>query len=241
MAYYALYKAMKPFFAHLALPAPTDTLLWDMDGVLIDSLQHDIAICDALFSRHLGRAIRFSPDFIRSIFALDPAMFIDALLAQAGERTDNKKNLLDDYLELRRTTPFPLLPGVEDALKAATALGFKQGVVSNNASKDIERILKRAGIAQHFSAIIGNDVEKNGQRLRKKPAPDTYLFACETLGALPQKAAVFEDSVLGCTAGLEAGAYVIGLLTGSAGQKELEELKPKAPQQILPNLIDRPL
>ncbi|HVY12604.1 MAG TPA: HAD family phosphatase, partial [Alphaproteobacteria bacterium] len=147
--------------------------------------------------------------------------------------------LLEEYMHLRRTTPIPLLPGVKEALAAGAKLGLKMAVVSNNPQAEVDAILKTAGIHASFNAVIGNDLVINGQKLRKKPAPDFYLHGCTTLGITPQHAAVFEDSALGCQAGIKAGCHVVGLLTGSASLTELHTLQPK-PAQILPNLLEPP-
>ncbi|NDE90706.1 MAG: HAD family phosphatase [Alphaproteobacteria bacterium] len=234
---------MKPLFAHLRIPASTTAILWDMDGVLLNSLQHDIDICAPLFTRHLQRPISFSENFIRSIFAHDPIRFIDALLEQTGTTLPQaaRATLLNEYLAGRRDTPFPLLPGVRDVLSAAKAQGLKQTVVSNNATDDIKSILQNSKIADYFESVVGNDLTHNGKPILKKPAPDMYLHGAELLGVTPEQCVVFEDSVLGCTAGLCANAHVIGLLTGSAGQDELRTLQPQTPHQIYPSLIEKPL
>lgn len=230
--------SMKPLTFHLHIPERSAALLWDMDGVLLDSLQHDIDICGALFSSHLGQAITFAPEFIRSVFAYDPARFIDALLAhhRLEVTSQQRQHMLEDYLTGRRTTAFPVLAGVHDTLRAAQGAGLAQAVVSNNATHDIRAILDRSGLASYFSAVIGNDLLHHGQPVRKKPAPDMYLYASAQLGVPADRCVVFEDSALGCTAGLEAGAHVIGLLTGSASLEELRGLSPRGPHQIYQGL-----
>ncbi|MBI3419091.1 MAG: HAD family phosphatase [Proteobacteria bacterium] len=234
---------MKPLCCHLRIPETTRALLWDMDGVLLDSLGLDLQLSVALFSRTLQKPVTLSADFIRGIFAYDPARFVekifDQLEAEHGKfasRTRVSPGLLEEYLHLRRTSLIPLLPGVTEALGAAQKLGLRQAVVSNNPQFEVEAILKTAGLEKSFAALIGNDLTIHGKALRKKPAPDFYLHGCERLGASPQQAVVFEDSTLGASAGLAAGCHVIALLTGSAGIAELRALSP-APHQVFSNLL----
>lgn len=227
----------------LMLPEKCHALLWDMDGVLIDSLGLDQTICAALFTHYVGRPVVFSHALIRSLFALDPARFIDALMVEVEKesavthRDSVAEDILNAYEEVRRTARFPLLPGVHDTLVAAQRADVPCAVVSNNPSADLHKILRGAGIYDFFDVVVGNDEMAGGRKLQKKPAPDTYIYAAEKLGVMAKDCVVFEDSVLGCRAGLAAGAYVIGLLTGSADRADLEGLTPKAPQQILDNLI----
>jgi HAD superfamily hydrolase (TIGR01509 family) len=237
---------MKSLFNHIQAPPSTTALLWDMDGVLLDSLQLDIDILNPLFTRHMKQAVTLDIAFIKSIFAYDPTRFVEKIFdhleernIKCEERATLSPTLLKEYKHLRCTTPIPLLPGVREALEAAQKLGLKQAVVSNNPQKDLLAILKLANLDDYFSEIVGNDLTPGGRALQKKPAPDFYLYACEALQVPPARAVVFEDSALGCTGGLAAGCYVIGLLTGSASEEELRALTPP-PHALFKNLVESP-
>lgn len=237
---------MKPFYARLCLPSHVKALLWDMDGVLVDSLGLDITLVPALFSRALGRNVRVAPDYIRSLFALDPQRFIATIMDRLVEdhpldnRASLEKAVLEEYEAARRSSAFPLHPGVKDMLALAREKGLRQAVVSNNPQEDLLSILAHTGIKDSFDIIIGNDLADEGKTLRKKPAPDFYLLAMKKLGMRGGECAVFEDSALGCQAGRSAGAHVIGLLTGSAGFEDLKALT-LPPHQIYPDLVSAPL
>ena len=51
--------------------------------------------------------------------------------------------------------------------------------------------------------------------VRGKPAPDLYLHAADALGVDIERTAILEDSRVGATGALAAGATVIGLAAGS--------------------------
>ncbi len=232
---------MKLLSGHLTIPAGTAALLWDMDGVLIDSLTFDQKLCGTLFSTALGEPVTFAPTLIRSLFAYDPQTFIaklaEAVVVQRGTALPpaQVQAILEDYEEKRRHAVFPLLPGLPELLAHARALGLKQAVVSNNATADITQILQACGIAALFDGVIGNDLPVDGKVLRKKPEPDYYLHAAHLLGVAPRDAVVFEDSVIGCAAGIQAGAHVVGLLTGGTTAEQLR-VAPLRPHQIYPDL-----
>jgi beta-phosphoglucomutase-like phosphatase (HAD superfamily) len=235
---------MTPFFAHLSLPQNVDTLLFDMDGVLLDSLGLDIQIAGPLFTRYVGRPVAMEPAFIKSIFAYDPKKFLELIFDRVElegpvpNRDEIFPKMHEEYLQLRRTTPFPLLPGVKELLEHTAAKNFKRACVSNNPVVEVRNILKTSGIIGYFTEVVGNDMSDGDKPLRKKPAPDTYLFAASKFGSKPENCAVFEDSALGCMAGLAAGMHVVGLLTGSADKGDLQKLSP-SPQQIFKNFTEQ--
>jgi beta-phosphoglucomutase family hydrolase len=93
--------------------------------------------------------------------------------------------------------------------EAAREAGLRRAVVSSSAN--CREVLKAAGIADLFEAVIdGNVAEEKG--LKGKPAPDTFLAGAQALGVGPDRAAVFEDALAGVEAG-RAGhfAYVVGV------------------------------
>lgn len=213
----------------LVVPGDTAALLWDMDGVLLDTLGLDFEICNRLLAEHLGgrgaqdETPTVSRDFIRSIFAFHPDEFWRRILARVGEEPgidgalEALDPILDEYEEARRTATFALNPGIAEILAAATEAGLPMAVVSNNPTADVRAILTAAGIADMFREILGNDLEA----LAKKPAPDTYRAAARRLGVPIERCTVVEDSPLGLEAGHRSGARVVAVATGG---NELAEL-----------------
>ncbi|MFO8084377.1 MAG: HAD family phosphatase [Desulfobacterales bacterium] len=201
-----------------------EAILWDMDGVLLDSLGLDINVCNNLVQKYFGNHIQLSRDFIRSIFAYHPPEFWRRIL----EFVKNNFNITDafehfdtifpKYNEIRNNTAFKSNPGISEILADAKAQGIKCAVVSNNPTKDVKQIISQAHLSDYFDHVLGNDIKA----LKKKPAPDTYLLAAKMLGVAPRHCAVIEDSLLGAEAGHEAGCLTIGVCTGSADFETLE-------------------
>ncbi len=95
-----------------------------------------------------------------------------------------------------------------DLIRALREQGVKTGVVTS--SRHGREILHAAGLESLFDTVLdGNDLETLA--LKGKPDPDMYLHAAQSLGALPAKAAVFEDAAAGVTAGRRGG---FGLVVG---------------------------
>jgi HAD superfamily hydrolase (TIGR01509 family) len=210
---------------HLWIPADTQAILWDMDGVLIDSLSLDLVVCNQFLAQHFDNHVTLSKEFIRSLFAYDPVKFWELILAFVEETYNipNAIKVLDtvvkDFNQARHDCVFELNPGIEDILKAAHAESLKMAVVSNNLTEDVRETLNRSGILDYFESVVGNDI----QQIAKKPAPDTYLLAASLLDVNPEKCVVVEDSLIGAEAGYHAKCYTIGVATGSAEFEVFEQ------------------
>ncbi len=209
----------------LYIPQSTQAILWDMDGVLIDSLSLDFQICDQLLQKQFGQPITLTKAFIRSLFAYDAPRFWGYILDHVAENyaIPNPHQTLDailvDFNQARHTAVFELNPGIAEILADARKQGLKLAVVSNNTTEEVEKVLNNSGIFDQFDKVIGNDIEK----LAKKPAPDTYLFAARCLGLKPEQCVIVEDSLVGAQAGYQAGGFTIGVATGSADFKTLAQ------------------
>jgi HAD superfamily hydrolase (TIGR01509 family) len=202
----------------------TKAILWDMDGVLLDTLGLDVTVCNDLVQQYFGNRVVLSKEFIRSIFAYHPPEFWRMILAFVEKNFDIPgalqflDEILPKYNEIRNNTIFKPNPGIIETLKSAKEQAIKCAVVSNNPTKDVRQIISQAKLFDYFDHIIGNDIKN----LQKKPAPDTYLLAAELLGVAPEKCIVVEDSLLGAEAGHAAGCFTIGVCTGSADFQSLE-------------------
>ena len=208
----------------LWIPIDTQAILWDMDGVLIDSLSLDLVICNQFLAQRFGNHVTISTEFIRSLFAYDPVKFWEFILAFVKESYDipNASRMLDtivhDFNQARHNCVFKLNPGIADILEAVKASQLKMAVISNNPTQEVKETLSRSGILEYFDTVVGNDI----QDIAKKPAPDSYLLGANLLGVEPEKCAVIEDSLVGVEAGSSANCYPIGVATGGADFAVLE-------------------
>lgn len=216
----------------LEIPQKTSAILWDMDGVLIDSLGLDLIVCNDLLQAKFGSQVELSREFIKSLFAYDVPTFWKFILEKIetdfylpkDKTAPSYEELLNLYYQKRQNYPFETLPGIKEILAATLKPNIKIAVVSNNPRAEIEKILKNSGLGQiPFSAIIGTDEKINDQNINPKPAPDMYLAGIAKLAVEAKNCVVIEDSVLGVQAGRRAGCYVVGVGTGGGTIRELED------------------
>ena len=216
----ALAGAGGPLLAgRLPVPAGTAAVLWDMDGVLLDTLRLDLDCVTALLRSAAPGSAGVDATVIRRNFAYDPPEFWRRLLAAAGVDLPPARRaaLVEEYERLRATAVPALNPGIAEILRAAREQGLRQAVVSNNPAAAVRTMLGDAGILDRFDAVVGND--RPG--LASKPAPDTYLEAARVLGVEPGRCVVVEDSLLGGSAGRAAGCVTVGVATGGCDLDEL--------------------
>ena len=183
-----------------------DALLFDLDGVLVDSRhcierhwlawanQHHLNTDKVLHYAHGRRTL----ETIRLVAPhLDAER--EAAELEAGEAFDTVGLLkIHAALELLQTIP-------ADAWGIAT---------SGNRATALNR-LAFGGLPVPEVLICSEDVE-NG-----KPNPEPYLFAAMMLGAKPANCVVIEDAPAGIQAGRAAGMHVVGLISSNYTVEEL--------------------
>jgi len=87
--------------------------------------------------------------------------------------------------------------------------GFRRAVVSSSANT--HEVLDVTGLAQYVEQVV-DGVTIRTEGLRGKPAPDTFLAAAKGFGIDPSEAAVFEDALVGVSAGRSGHfGHVIGV------------------------------
>lgn len=209
--------------ARIQLPQDTGALLWDMDGVLLDTLSLEYGLVQELLDAHTdaGRMPRtpLARETVRGAFALSIPDFWRVILADRGVAADGALvDTLTAALERGRMEGAPaVLPGVRELLKGAAAAGLPAAVVSNNPAGHVTELLTRAGLGDVLTVVVGND-----QGLPGKPAPDMYLAGAEAVGVDATRCVALEDSLLGAQAARAAGCHVVGVATGAATFAELE-------------------
>lgn len=147
-------------------------------------------------------------DFLRS-------RGISASEQTVRELGDRKNAAFNQVLGRDGVEAYPGSIRLLDALR-----GTPLAVVSSSANAPA--VLRSAGLLDRFATVVSGSVAEE-HHLRGKPAPDTFLFAAEQLGAQAQRAVVVEDAVSGVAAG-HAGGFgaVVGVDRG-AGVDALRE------------------
>ncbi len=155
--------------------------------------------------------------------------------AQTIHGLGNRKNEI--VLQRIRAGGVQAYDGSVRYVRAVRDAGLRRAVVSSSAN--CHDVLVAAGIEDLFEARIDGVVAER-EKLRGKPAPDTFLAGARALGLPPGEGAVFEDALAGVAAG-RAGkfGYVVGV--NRVGQADaLREHGADVVVTDLADLLDRP-
>jgi beta-phosphoglucomutase len=187
--------------------APGLALIFDMDGVIVDSnpVHREAWVAynrrfglETTESMHEFMYGRRNDEIVRGFYG-------DALSGEEVARRGAEKERLYREMIGGRVDEI-LAPGLRPFL--ARLSGAPLAVATNAEPDNVDFVLERAGIRDCFQAVVdGHQVP------RPKPFPDVYLMAAGRLGTAPADCIVFEDSYTGVEAARRAGMRVIGVRT----------------------------
>ncbi|MGW8527257.1 MULTISPECIES: HAD-IA family hydrolase [Nocardiopsidaceae] len=178
------------------------TVLFDLDGVLVDSMESVRAGLTA--------------------WAAERGLDVDEVLEHSHGRTDiGLARLvaphLDPVEEARRIEAHEAaagdgvraLPAALGLLTELDARGRPWAVVTSGGDRIARSRLGTAGLPFPRVLVTADDVTEG------KPDPEPYLLGAERMGVSPQRCVVVEDSPNGASAGIAAGMPVLAVATTS--------------------------
>jgi HAD superfamily hydrolase (TIGR01509 family) len=186
---------------------PVDLVIFDCDGVLVDS---EVISCHAhaeTLTRH-GYPITADQVLLRFLGVSD---------REARQIIENEmgRRLPDDFdaqikqAALQRyASELAAIPYVGEAINA---IGVAKCVASSGTHEKIHHGLTCAGLYDRLAPNIFSATQVE----RGKPAPDLFLFAAERMQATPARCVVIEDSIPGIKGARAAGMTVLGFHGGS--------------------------
>jgi len=98
------------------------------------------------------------------------------------------------------------LPGVLDTLKLVKQQGYKVGLATSSYQRIVDAVLDKLDIAQYFDVCRSAEFETHG-----KPHPAVFMSTADLLGIKHTNCLVFEDSLNGVIAGKSARMKVIAV------------------------------
>lgn len=176
-----------------------DALLFDFDGVLVDSRAATDRLWRAWAARHGldGDAIMAVAHGRRSVELVESfAPHLDAAREAGGIETRAAAS----------ADGVAAMPGAETLLRELSSGAPDRWAIVTSATEALLRVrLAAARLSTPTVLVAAADVA------RGKPAPDGYRLAAERLGVAPEHALVFEDAPNGVAAARAAGMDVIGI------------------------------
>ena len=193
-----------------------DLVIFDCDGVLVDSERIAIRIDVEVIRRH-GWDI--SEDEVIELFVGRSDEFMRAEVARRTGRdlgADWDTAFVDDYRAALERELRPV-DGIVDALEAIDRLGLATCVASSGSHEKMRFTLGLTGLWDRFTGRIFSASEV----AHGKPAPDLFLHAAGRMRCEPARCAVVEDSAAGVEAALAAGMRVYAYSGGVTPARRL--------------------
>jgi HAD superfamily hydrolase (TIGR01509 family) len=190
-----------------------DTVLFDLDGTLCDTLPLIYESFAAAFTPVLGRS--FPDDEIRAMFGPpDHQIIRDQLPAEHHEAAIARYNTHYSSRHEDLVAPFP---GIPDLLADLDGAGHWLGVITGKSRSTALVSLELTHLAPFFRVVYaGDDVA------RQKPDPEAVLHALAVANEVPgPRAVIIGDSAADVLAGRSAGISTIGVTWGSPDHHEL--------------------
>jgi HAD superfamily hydrolase (TIGR01509 family) len=181
-----------------------DAVVFDMDGVIVDSEQVWDDVREQLAKERGGRWHEGAQAAMMGMSSPEWSAYMHDEIGLRESPDEINAEVVKRMLERYRDR-LPLIDGAVEAVRRL-ASEFRLGVASSSNLPLIAAVLERAGIAELFDAVVSSEEVPRG-----KPAPDVYLEAMRRLGAEPGQAAAIEDSSNGIRAAHAAGMHVIAL------------------------------
>lgn len=210
----------------MAMPAPRraprrlPTILFDLDGTLLDSIQLILESARYAFAK-LGRECPPDSEWLTGVgiplaaafnrYARDPADCAALIAAYREYQIPNHDRLIRGYGSVR------------EVVERLHRRGHDLGVATSKSEWLAMRGLARIGIARFMDTVVGCDVST-----RHKPDPEPVHIALKRLACEPRDAIFVGDSVHDILAGNAAGVRTVAVLWGAFSRRDLEPGQPTA-------------
>ena len=191
------------------------TLLFDLDGTLVDSLAD---LTEAV--NHMRNSFSLPPlpcSTVRAMVGKGARNLVrQALPDSSPDELGRGLALFINYNERHIADHSRPYPGIADLLETIAGQGVRMAVVSNKNEALSRLILERLGLARFFDAVCGGDTCPE-----MKPSPLPLFTAIEALGGTPDSSVMIGDSINDIGAGRNAGITTVGCSWGYGSDGEL--------------------
>jgi len=183
---------------------PAEAVIFDLDGVIVDSEQVWAEVRERFVRKQGGR---WSNDATREMMGMSSTEWSAYMADELGVPLPAREisdRVIEQVGDVYRQS-LPLIPGATDAVRRLGA-AWRLGLASSANRPLIDLVLELAGLSDLFEITISSEEVARG-----KPAPDVYVEATARLGIEPSHAAAIEDSTSGLLAARRARLAVIAI------------------------------
>lgn len=206
-------------------------ILFDMDGVLIDS---EFLMRHASIQALAEYGIQAKHEDFIEFTGMGEDRFVGGVAEKYGHTyTFDMKERAYDYFGQQVKEMAHIPAGVKEMLMQLHEMGLVLAVCSAADLRKVRYNIQAIGVDENiFSALVtGSDVK------RKKPFPDIYLEGARRVGIDPKDCLVVEDAISGIQAAHAAGMDAVGVPTTFSKEVLVEQSQP---QYLINEIRDLP-
>jgi beta-phosphoglucomutase family hydrolase len=194
-------------------------VLFDMDGVLVDSYRPHLESWQALAREE---ELPFDREALARAFGRTSREIIATLWPDRAEDAERLSERKEAAYRALIEADFPAMPGAAELVRDLDAAGLALALASSGPPANVELALERLRVRDCFAAVVtGHDVR------RGKPDPQVFLLAAERLGLPPAGCVVIEDAPVGVRAAHAAGMAAVALLSTGRRREDFAEVGPE--------------
>ena len=211
-------------------------VLFDMDGVLYDSMPHHAIAWQrsmAVFGINMSEADAYATEGARGVDTI--RMMVKRQQGRDIDEAEAQRMYDEKTRQFHALPETHIMPGIPELMKQIHADGLTIGVVTGSGQRPlINRLLKDFGEYLTEAHIVTAYDVKHG-----KPNPDPYLMGLQKCGNLkPWEAFVVENAPLGVKAGVAAQIFTIAVNTGPLPNEVLADCGANLIFEKMPNLAE---
>jgi len=181
-----------------------EAVVFDLDGVIVDSEQVWAAAREALARERGGRWHEHAQNDMMGMSSTEWSRYMHDVIGLEDPPEGISAEVVG-RLEATYREELPLIDGAPEAV-ARLAERWPLAVASSSNRPIIDLVLELGDLDRFFRATVSSEEVRHG-----KPSPDVYLEAARRLGVDPEHAAAVEDSHNGILAAKAAGMRVVAI------------------------------
>ncbi len=179
-------------------------ILFDMDGVLIDSEE---VMLHATMEALATFGIRTKPEDFDPFVGKGENLYVGGVALNHGFVYVPEMKAKTYACYGRHITEKNCIPGAAELIRTLCKAGIPHALCSGGELPKVRHNLRALGLTEgDFGAVLtASDVKRN------KPFPDVYQMGAAGLGLSPEECVVVDDTLSGVAAGKASGAYTIAV------------------------------
>ena len=193
-----------------------NTIIFDMDGVIIDSEPLHFELERELLEELGGK---ITPKELQAFVGTT-----DYYMWSTFKNKFNIENSIEEMIAMKKERflqnihKIDLVDNFEEFMLAVYSESYLLGLASSNNRKAVDSIIEKFNLDKYLEFIISGEEVSKG-----KPDPEIFLTAANKMNVKPCECLVIEDATNGIKAAKAAGMKCIGLKNPNSGGQDLSQ------------------